>query len=318
MTSIAEFDNVTKIYDNIVVGVSEISLEIHEGITGFLGPNGAGKSTSLKLLAGELRPTMGTVRVLDQNPWNNPSLQRQIAYISEVNSQFDFLSPHQLLTHLARLWGKPKEQARKIADDSLARMGLGEFKDRRLTALSKRMKQRTKIAAALMFPRSFVMADEPLSGLDPFGRNLVITLLKEMADDGTSVLVSSHILFEVEKITDDLILVYNGQVVATGKTKAIREQLSDFPYTFEIETRDPSALSSALLSKPGLVSAVEIKGLGTINNGRKTTVLHITTTNPREMQAEVMKLSSEGLTVYQLKNIEEDVQTETIFQYLIQ
>ncbi|MHA2362943.1 MAG: ABC transporter ATP-binding protein [Candidatus Hodarchaeales archaeon] len=314
---IAEFQNVTKIYDKIIVGVSEVSLDIPKGITGFLGPNGSGKTTCIKLMTGELYPSVGKVQVLNQNPWNNPYLQKEIAYISEINTQFDFLSPIQLLTYQARLAGLGRKQAKKTAEQALQTVGMTEFKKRKLTALSKGMKQRTKIASALLFPRSFILADEPLSGLDPFGRNLVLKLFKQLANDGTSILISSHILFEVEKFTDELILIYNGAIVATGKTIAIRQKLSDFPYMFKIQTSNHAELGSLLLAEEGLVKSLEI--IPKNSNGSHLEELLVTTTKPASLQDFIMQIGSSdsNLSIFEFKNVEEDVQTETIFKYLI-
>lgn len=313
---IAELKGVTKIYDGVVVGVSGVDLEIPTGITGFLGPNGAGKSTVIKLMAGELRPTVGEVRVLGQDPWNNPNLQKQLAFISEVSAQFEFLSSIQLLTHLGRLHGYPRQEARQIALNSLEKLGLGEFCDRKLTALSKGMKQRAKIAAALMFPRSFILADEPLAGLDPFGRRLVLNLFQELARDGTSILVSSNILFELEKFTEMMILIYNGQVIASGETNVIRQKLTDFPYGFKLRISDHLRLGSLLLAEEGLIQSLEL--LDNDSRTKDSQELIITTTHPLRFQDYLQQIlaSEPDLILYELKNIESEKSTEAIFDYL--
>lgn len=312
---IGSLHRVTKIYDGIVVGVSEVDFEIPAGITGFLGPNGAGKSTCIKLLAGELRPTVGKVKLLGENPWNNPSIQKQIAHISEINSQFDFLTPFKLLNYLGKLYGASSNEAKKSTLHSLTTLGMNEFRNRRLNALSKGMKQRTKIAAALMFPREFILADEPLSGLDPFGRNLVLNLFRDLAEQGTSILISSHILFEVEKFTDRMILIYNGQIVATGKTSVIRKKLTDFPYSFKIKTSNHAKLGSLLLAENNLIQSLEVLP----KQNKNFTDLIITTTKPSVFQDFIMKTaaSDSDITIFEIKNIENEKATEAIFDFLI-
>ena len=157
--SVAEINNVTKIYDGIIVAVSDCNFSLSQGITGFLGPNGAGKSTIINILVGELQPTLGEVHIFNQNPWNNPELNKRIGYISEINSHFDFLNPLQFLSAIARIGGLTKNQANERAKEVLSLVGLEQFYQRKLTQLSKGMKQRVKIANAFLLDPDFIVAD---------------------------------------------------------------------------------------------------------------------------------------------------------------
>ena len=330
--SVAEINNVTKIYDGIIVAVSDCNFSLSQGITGFLGPNGAGKSTIINILVGELQPTLGEVHIFNQNPWNNPELNKRIGYISEINSHFDFLNPLQFLSAIARIGGLTKNQANERAKEVLSLVGLEQFHQRKLTQLSKGMKQRVKIANAFLLDPDFIVADEPLSGLDPMGRNLVFNLFQDFAKNGGSVFLSSHILFEVERVTKDLILIYNGQIVAEGKTREIREKLSEYPYHFEITSNKPLELAKLLLEEFSIIKSVEIKsgfnnGMNSLElakanqNGfdlKKIESILVTTIRPSILFELLTKINLEtGIKIYSMVNLEEQAETESIFNYII-
>ncbi|OLS20495.1 MAG: Daunorubicin/doxorubicin resistance ATP-binding protein DrrA [Candidatus Heimdallarchaeota archaeon LC_3] len=329
---IVEIDNVTKIYDGIIVAASDCNFSLSQGITGFLGPNGSGKSTIINTIVGELKPTLGEIRVFNQNPWNNPELNRKIGYISEINSHFDFLTPIKFIVAIAKIGGFSRQKAIDRAEYVLDLVGMEHFHHRKLTQLSKGMKQRIKIANAFLFNPEFIVADEPLSGLDPMGRNLVFNIFQDFASNGGSVFLSSHILFEVERITKDLILIYNGQIVAQGKTREIREKLSEYPYHFEITSNNPLDLAKLLLEEFAIIKSVEIKS-GTNNDSKpleidktkesnheykKIDSILVTTIKPSILFDLLAKINLEtGIKIYSMVNLEEQAETESIFNYII-
>lgn len=329
---LVEIDNVTKIYDGIIVAVSDCNFSLSQGITGFLGPNGAGKSTIINSIVGELKPTLGAIRVFGQDPWNNPELNRRIGYISEVNSHFDFLTPLKFFVSLAKIGGFSRRNAIDRAKYVLDLVGMEQFHHRKLTQLSKGMKQRIKIANAFLLEPEFIVADEPLSGLDPMGRNLIFNLFQDFAKNGGSVFLSSHILFEVERVTKDLILIYNGQIVAQGKTREIREKLSEYPYHFEIKSNNPLDLAKLLLEEFAVIKSVEIKS-GTNNNSesleideikesnqeyKKIDSILVTTIKPSILFDLLTRINQEtGIKIFTMVNLEEQAETESIFNYII-
>ena len=315
---IASFENVTKIYNKIIVALSECTAEIPPGITGFLGPNGAGKTTMIKLLAGEIYPNIGRVNVLGENPWNNPAIHKRIGYISDVNAHFDFTTPLHFSVHLARLAGCSREDAVRRAYSVQRMLGMGEFLDRKLIFLSKGMKQRVKIANAFLMNPELIIADEPLSGLDPFGRSLVFQIFEDYANNGGSIFLSSHILFEIEHLTRELILIYNGEIVAQGQTKLIREKLSTIPYKFEISTDNAKLLGKYLLETSSHIKAIEFK-TDVITTSKNThSKLLITTSSPYEFFNDLIEVSHQNnLLVYNLVNLEDEAETEFIFNSII-
>ena len=329
---IVEIDNVTKIYDGIIVAVSDCNFSLSQGITGFLGPNGAGKSTIINSIVGELKPTLGEIRVFNQNPWNNPELNKRLGYISEINSHFDFLTPLKFSVALAKIGGLSRQKAIERSKEVLDLVGMEQFHHRKLTQLSKGMKQRIKIANAFLLEPEFIVADEPLSGLDPMGRNLVFNIFQDFANNGGSVFLSSHILFEVERVTKDLILIYNGQIVAQGKTREIREKLSEYPYHFEIRSNKPLELAKLLLEDFTVIKSVEIIS-GSNNNSdsmesdqikesdkeyRKIDSILVTTIKPSILFDLLTKINLEtGIKIFSMVNLEEQAETESIFNYII-
>jgi ABC-2 type transport system ATP-binding protein len=331
MQQIVQATDVSKIYEGIIVALSDCNFTLNRGITGFLGPNGAGKSTLIKLLVGELRPSIGEVTVLNENPWNNPQLNKKLGYISEVTGQFNFLTPLKQAIFLAKLAGFSRNEAKKRATEVLDLVGMTNFTNRNLTQLSKGMKQRVKIANAFLSYPEFIIADEPLSGLDPLGRNLIFDLFQDYAKDGGSVIVSSHILFEVERVTKDLILIYNGQIIAQGKTRSIRETLSEYPYKYEVITEKPLDLAKYLFDEYKSINGIALK----YTNNDKYNMLNedltnnqlnrdniksliITTVKPSSLYDSLYKINVEtGIKIFSIQNLEEEAETESIFNYLI-
>ena len=218
---IASFDNVAKWYGQ-VIGLVDVTTEIDPGVTALLGPNGAGKSTFLKLLTGQLVPSTGTVSLFDKDPFRSSGVYRQVGFCPEQDAFYEDMTGRKFVNYLTRLHGFGAADARRRADEAIERVGMSENAHRRIRTYSKGMRQRIKLAQAISHDPQLVVLDEPLNGMDPIGRRRVIDLVKEIGAEGRSVLVSSHILHEVEAMTRELLLLYQGRVLARGTIEHAR------------------------------------------------------------------------------------------------
>ncbi|MFX0112947.1 MAG: ABC transporter ATP-binding protein [Candidatus Hodarchaeota archaeon] len=314
--NIIEFDRVSKIFQT-VVAVSEITGTVTDGIVGFLGPNGAGKTTTIRLLTGDLRPSGGHVSLFDENPWNNVSLRRRVAYIPEPANLLEWMTPLKFVQKLTQIGGIPRQEARRAAEAALETLEAFEYRNRQISALSKGMRQRVKIAAAISRPRELLIADEPLAGLDPLGRELVFDLFNKLwKEHQTSIFVSSHILFEIERFTKHIIMMFEGRIIAQGTTSQIRKLLTDFPFVYEVTCTSSRRLVYDLLHL-GVIEAINYpQGLPT--DDKQPTLIQLTTTQPEEFNDAILQLAENpGYRISRFVNIEEQVATEKVFSYLI-
>lgn len=241
-------DRLSRFYGE-VIGLNDVTVEVPPGITGLLGPNGAGKSTFLRLVSGEIRPSAGRIEVLGHVPFANPEVHRRIGYCPEGDRFFDDMEGLAFLAFLLRLSGAGRREARERAGAALAEVGMERAADLRLSTLSKGMRQRLKIAAAIAHDPELLLLDEPLSGLDPVARHETQALIRRRAAAGASVLVSSHVLSEVEAVTDHVLFVSKGRIAATGRVAEIRSLLDREPRRVRVETSDPRALGLLLLDR---------------------------------------------------------------------
>jgi ABC-2 type transport system ATP-binding protein len=232
-----------------VVGVNDLSLRVGAGVWGLLGPNGAGKSTLIKLLVGQLRPSMGESRILGQKVWGNRKVLGRLGYCPEHESLYDDLTAVEFVTALTRLHGYEPAAAEKRAKEALERLGLADAMDRRLGGYSKGMRQRAKLAQALAHDPDVILLDEPLTGCDPLARHQVINFIKEMGAEKKAVLVSSHVLHEVEAMTTEILLIFKGQILAEGNVYKIREMIDRHPHLVRVECDAPRKLAQALVAE---------------------------------------------------------------------
>jgi ABC-2 type transport system ATP-binding protein len=231
-----------------VVGLSELTLEIAGGLTGLVGPNGAGKSTFLKLVAGEMRPARGSIHVLGFAPFANRDYFRRVGFCPQQEAIWDDMTGLEAVTFLMRLHGYVPAEAKRRANAALDRVGLGDPRSRRIEGYSKGMRQRTKLAQAIAHDPELVIADEPLNGLDPVGRAEIQALFAELGRSGAHVLVSSHVLHEVEALTERIVLFHRGRLLAQGPVGEVRKLLSRHPRRVEIRARDTRRLATALIA----------------------------------------------------------------------
>ncbi|MCA9321008.1 MAG: ABC transporter ATP-binding protein, partial [Planctomycetes bacterium] len=246
MSAVLVAEKLSKWYGS-VIAVNNVSFALNPGITALLGPNGAGKSTLIAMFTGQLRQTRGTVKVLGESVWNNHLLNLRIGLCHQFDNFYEDMSAIEFITLMARLTGfRGRGLAGRVRDE-LARVGLEESAWKRpIATYSKGMRQRVKLAQAVMHDPELLFLDEPMTGLDPIGRHEIANMIKDFAAMGRSVLISTHILHEVETLTDQILLVAFGRVIAEGEVHEIRESLEHHPYTIRVRCDAPRRLGLRL------------------------------------------------------------------------
>jgi len=237
-----------------VIGLNDVSCSVPAGVTALLGPNGAGKSTFMKLVSGQLRPTTGHVRVLGLEPFANGKVFRKLGYCPELDHFYEDMTGREFVLLLATLAGLPREDLAKRVDDVIERVGMTPHAGRKIAGYSKGMRQRIKLAQALVHDPDVLLLDEPLNGLDPVGRREVTDLMRRLGESGKCVLVSSHILHEVEQMTRSILLIHRGRLLAQGDMYEIRGLIDKHPHRIAFRTPDPHALARELLRLPRVLS----------------------------------------------------------------
>lgn len=307
-----EVQGVTKMFGT-VRALDEIDLALGPGVTGLLGPNGSGKSTLLKLVSGQLRPDTGHVRVLGLDPFAEPQVFAKLGLCPEQDKFYEDLSGEAFVVALTRLHGFGAREATERTHQALARVGMTEHMRKPMRAMSRGMRQRVKIAQAIAHDPPVVLLDEPLTGTDPVGRADLIALTRTLGQEGRCVVVSSHVLHEVEAMTHQVVLVRYGRLRAMGDIARLRALLDDRPYRFRLRvgpatagTAGPRALAAALVVLPH-VRAVDVVGVD---------ALELTTTDLlalcRTLPGEAARL---GLVVEELGSPDADL--ESLYRYLI-
>jgi ABC-2 type transport system ATP-binding protein len=295
-------DHVSRWYGN-VVAVNDISFALGPGVTGLLGPNGAGKSTLLHLMAGLLRPSAGQVQVEGLTAWGRPEMYAHIGLVPEREAVHNFLTGYEFALLNAKLQRLADPVA--AAHRAIATVELTDAADRRIATYSKGMRQRAKLAGALVHDPRILLLDEPFNGMDPRQRLHMMTLLRTMAAEGRTILFSSHILEEVERLADAILVVYAGRLAAAGDYRSIRRLMTDRPHTFRVRSSDDRRLAAALLGEP-TVFATELTGdrlyVRTADFGAFTRAL------PRIAKAASISLIEVGPT---------DDSLESVFSYLV-
>jgi len=246
------FDNVSRFYGE-VLGVNRVTLSIPPGITSLVGPNGSGKTTLLNLMAGLIHPTEGTIHVLGIEPRDPRKMFRVVGYSTQFDSFPRGTTGRQFIYSFLRLFGYPSAKASTLTAEALDSVHLTDAADRKIAGYSKGMRQRVKLAQAIAHDPQVLVLDEPLNGLDPLVRAETLSLFRKFASQGRHVFVSTHILHEVDMISDQFILMSNGYVVAEGQIQDVRSEIRDHPMQVTIRCKQPNALASRVFEMEHVV-----------------------------------------------------------------
>ncbi|MBN1196414.1 MAG: ABC transporter ATP-binding protein [Candidatus Aminicenantes bacterium] len=233
MAPVLEAESLSKWYGNIL-GVSDISLVLMPGVHGLLGPNGAGKTTFLRLASGQLKPNRGRIRIFGEPVFNNPGLFQRVGFCPENDAYYRGVSGGDYLSFLARLHGASTQKARNLARTALHQVGLEEVAGKAISAYSLGMRQRLKVSAAILHDPQLLILDEPLKGVDPLWRVRITDLIRDFASRGRTVIVSSHVLPEIEAMTNRIVLIHQGQILAEGDIQEIRGLLDSHPHMVSV------------------------------------------------------------------------------------
>ncbi|MDE3156657.1 MAG: ABC transporter ATP-binding protein [Acidobacteriota bacterium] len=251
--AVVQAEHLSKWYGQ-VIGLNDVTVTVPPGVTGLLGPNGAGKSTLLKLLTGQLKPSHGTLAVLGGPIWGRPEVFRRIGFCPEQDAFYERMTGANWIAGLLRLNGLDEAASREAAARALEQVDLMAAADRKIGGYSKGMRQRLKLAQALAHDPDLLILDEPLSGLDPIARRKAIRLIRDLGRAGRSLIVSSHVLHEVEMMTSNILLINHGRILAEGDVHQIRDLIDEHPHTVSIRADDPRALARLLLADDDVLS----------------------------------------------------------------
>ncbi len=300
-----EFDNVSKFYGD-VLGVNRVTLSIPPGITSLVGPNGSGKTTLMNLMTGLIRPTRGRISVLGISADDPEELFRQVGYCTQFDSFPRGFTGYQFIYSFLRLYGCTHAEAGDFTWRALARVDMTEAADRKIGSYSKGMRQRIKLAQATCHGPSVLVLDEPLNGLDPLVRAEVIAFLRSLAEEGMHIIISSHILHEVDMISDQVILLSNGYVVAEGAIRGVRDEIQDQPAQVLVRCSAPSALAARVFGEDSVVEArIHKDGRG----------LLIKTRDPDKFYLLLNRIAFDGVSVESVMPVDDDV--NSLYEYLI-
>lgn len=258
MTPLIQLDRVTKLYGR-VIGANDISISLEPGAYGLLGPNGSGKSTLLNLIMGQLKPTLGSVRVMGHSPINNHQLFSRLGFCPSHEGMYANVTGMQWVQYNQELHGLSRRNARQAAEAALEMVGMTFAMHRDISGYSRGMRQRTKLAQAIAHDPEFLILDEPFNGLDPIGRHEITVALRKWISQGKSLLLASHILHEVESVTQSFLLICGGRLLASGTAEEVHEMLVDLPNEITIRTNQPHQLARQMLSTK-TVDSVRIEG----------------------------------------------------------
>ena len=289
-----------------VSGLNDVTVSVPAGITGLLGPNGAGKSTFMKLITGQLKPSKGSVRVLGEPIWGHPGLYARIGFCPEQDAFYDRMTGLDWVAALVRLNGLEADASMDAARKALAAVDLLDAANKKIGAYSKGMRQRVKLAQAIVHDPELLILDEPLSGMDPIMRRRTIRLIRDWARAGKSVIVSSHILHEVEAMTSNILLINNGRIVAEGNVHQIRDLIDEHPHTVFIRTADPRRVAATLVAEDGLISM-----------RFETGALVVETARPDAFYARVTDLAATGEAGAIDEITSPDDNLQAVFKYLV-
>jgi ABC-2 type transport system ATP-binding protein len=306
VTPVIAARKLAKWYGN-VLGLSDVSLEIGPGVTGLLGPNGAGKSTFLKLLTGQLKPSLGEVTILGRRVRGDPSLYSRIGFCPEQDAFYEEMTGREFVTSLLLLHRFPAAEASVRAERALGTVDLLDAGDRLIRAYSRGMRQRLKFAQAIAHDPEIVILDEPLNGLDPLGKRKLIRLVREFRGEGRTIIISSHVLPEIEALTRNIVLIHQGKIFARGDIHEIRDLIDTHPHLVSIRCPEPRALAARFLADAHVLK-VDFQA-----DGRS---LLVETNNRDAFFSRLGRLiAGEGLEIEEITSPDDNLQA--VFDYLV-
>jgi ABC-2 type transport system ATP-binding protein len=305
VTSIIAADHLSKWYGQ-VIGLNDVSVAVPTGITGLLGPNGAGKSTFMKLITGQLKPSKGSITVLGAPIWGNPALYHRIGFCPEQDSFYERMTGQEWVTALVRLNGVADRDASTMAARAIEMVELTDAAGKKIGAYSKGMRQRIKMAQALAHDPELLILDEPLSGMDPIARRRTIRMIKDWGRAGKSVLVSSHILHEIESMTANILLINQGRILAEGNVHQIRDLIDEHPHTVHIKADHIRTLAREFLADDDVLSLRLEEGAVVVQTAR-----------PDAFYARLTELAASGEhgAIHEVTSPDDNLQA--VFQYLV-
>ena len=305
MAGLVVADHLSKWYGQ-VIGLNDVSATVPSGITGLLGPNGAGKSTFMKLITGQLKPSKGTIHVLGEPIWQNPALYHRIGFCPEQDAFYDRMTGLEWVTALVRLNGVTDAEATSMAKAAIEEVELSEAANKKIGAYSKGMRQRIKMAQAIAHNPELLILDEPLSGMDPIARRKAIRMIKDWGRAGKSVIVSSHILHEIESMTANILLINQGRILAEGNVHQIRDLIDEHPHTVHIRADETRALAREFLGHDDVLSLKFEEGAVVVQTGR-----------PDAFYARLTDLAASGAhgAIHEVTSPDDNLQA--VFQYLV-
>ncbi|MBT6157340.1 MAG: ABC transporter ATP-binding protein [Planctomycetaceae bacterium] len=302
--SLCRFRRVSKWY-GAVIALNDVSFALRPGITGLVGPNGAGKSTLIKLLTGQLRPSLGEVRVQDVSAWS-AAARSYIGYCPDADAFYEEMSGRAFVRFMARLRGYRRNDAHERSEAALQQVEMTDRADRKLGSYSKGMRQRIKLAQAIVHDPDVVVLDEPLNGVDPVGRAQLVRVFRQLADAGKAILISSHILDEMDTLADQVMFICRGRMLASGTLEEIREMLEDHPLKVRINAKSPRELAGQML-RLNAVRGVQLE---------PPQSLLLEVERPGEFFPELARLAAKE--DYEIEKLEVvDASTEAVFDYLL-
>jgi ABC-2 type transport system ATP-binding protein len=304
MTAALEYVRASRWYGP-VIALNDVTTTVLPGVTGLLGPNGAGKSTFLKLAAGQLAPSQGSVQLLGQAAWGSPEVFHRVGLCPEADAFWEGLTGGQFVMALLRLTGYDENECKVRTEKALGQVDLLDAQNRKIGGYSKGMRQRVKLAQALAHDPDVLLLDEPLTGMDPMNRRRITDLVKSLGKQGKTIVVSSHILHEVESMTPQVLLINNGRILAEGSVREIRDLMDEHPHTVALRARDPRALARAVVEAPHVLS---------VSFGAEGEWVTIQTARPDEFYAHLHGAAREAGVV---EMYSPDENLESVFRYLV-
>jgi len=306
LSFILKAEKLSKWYGNIL-GISEISIEINPGVYGLLGPNGAGKSTFLKIASGQLKPNLGSIKIFGEDVFNNYKLFSKVGFCAEHDSYYKEVSGWEFMLFSAKCHGFKGKDAEQAAEFALNKVGLVEDKSKLISAYSLGMRQKLKLALSIIHDPEFLILDEPLKGIDPIWRVKIIEMIKEFESQGKTIIVSSHILPEVEAMTNNVILIHQGKIFAQGDIQEIRDLIDTHPHKISVKCNKHRLIADKMINYDFVLN-IQFKD--------KENEIIINTDNRENFFVSLMKIVVDNnIEVQEITSPDDNLQA--VFDYLI-